>query len=69
MILADKFFSDEFLKNTDYALVGGISTKEANVLEHELLKLLEFDLFIDEEKTPLFMQDEIADDYITNIMQ
>ena len=43
---ADKFNSDSYLRNTDYGLVGGISNEEINALEHELMKLIDFDLFI-----------------------
>ena len=49
-MVADKFHSDEFLRNTDYADVGGITNKEINRLEQELVSILEFDLFIDQEK-------------------
>jgi len=50
IMVADKFSSDSFLRNTDYALVGGVSNAELNLLEHELVSLLDFELNIDEQK-------------------
>eukprot|EP00826_Nyctotherus_ovalis_P065138 TRINITY_DN9569_c0_g5_i1.p1 TRINITY_DN9569_c0_g5~~TRINITY_DN9569_c0_g5_i1.p1 ORF type:complete len:159 (-),score=38.52 TRINITY_DN9569_c0_g5_i1:159-635(-) len=48
VIVADKYLNDEFLKNSDYAQIGGVSNEELNALEHQLLKLLDFDLFVRE---------------------
>ena len=46
---ASKAFCDSFLTNTTYAKVGGISTKELNVLEIEFLYLIDWKLCIDLE--------------------
>lgn len=48
-MVADKFLSDEFMTNADYALVGGLSLEELNLLEHEFLELIDFNLCIEEE--------------------
>jgi hypothetical protein len=39
-----KALCDSFLQNTMYAKVGGISTKELNILELEFLFLIDWDL-------------------------
>lgn len=48
-MVAAKFFDDFYFYNNDYAKIGGISTKEINVLEAELLVLLNFELFVGED--------------------
>ena len=47
VMVAVKFFEDEFFKNSFYAKLGGIPGWEINCLEIELLRLLNFNLFID----------------------
>ena len=42
---AHKFVDDDIHNNADFALVGGISLKELNYQEVELLCLLNFDLY------------------------
>lgn len=49
LVIAAKFFEDDYYKNSYYSNVGGISTTELNSLELELLTLLEFDLFVSAE--------------------
>ena len=46
---AEKFLSDEYLTNHDYALVGGIPVEELNRIERELLNMIDFDLTIEGE--------------------
>ena len=48
-MVADKFFSDEYLRNTDYAIVGGIKSEEVNELETELLLMINFEVNVEEE--------------------
>ena len=47
IVVADKFWSDVYLTNSDYASIGGLAVDELNKLEHEVLALLGFDLYID----------------------
>jgi len=49
IMVAAKFFDDFYFYNNDYAKIGGISTKEINSLEAELLVLLNFELFVSED--------------------
>lgn len=41
-----KFHEDHYYDNEYCAMVGGISGKEMNLLENEILNLLEYDLII-----------------------
>ena len=50
---ADKFYSDEFLRNDDYALVGGIE-REINELEAEILDMIGFQLLISSEEYAIY---------------
>ena len=54
--MADKLYSDEYLTNDDYAKVGGMSDSELNLLEHEFLALIGFDLYISEERYKAYYQ-------------
>ena len=47
ILLAAKFFDDQFYFNPYFASVGGVNKYELNDLELELLFLLEFNLFVD----------------------
>ncbi|KAM3139942.1 hypothetical protein pb186bvf_007973 [Paramecium bursaria] len=48
MMIAIKYQDDDYYKNEYYAKVGGITLKEVNQLEAEFLKLIDFELFIEE---------------------
>ena len=45
---AEKFISDEYMTNSDYAILSGIEIKELNILEAEFMVLIDFNLLIDE---------------------
>ena len=49
MMVADKYWNDEYLTNDDYSLIGGLDRRNTNKLERELLALLEFKLYIDDQ--------------------
>ena len=49
IFVEEKFWNDSYLANKDCASVGGISNEEMNSLEHEVLHLLGFNLYIDQE--------------------
>lgn len=48
MILALKYNEDDYYSNKYYAKVGGISLKELNELEYNIMILLQFNFFIDD---------------------
>lgn len=49
VLVAVKFFDDEFYNSDYYARVGGISCSEMNALEIEFLSMIDFDLFVTPE--------------------
>ncbi|CAD8092441.1 unnamed protein product [Paramecium sonneborni] len=49
IMVAIKYYDDEYFKNEYYAKVGGLSLKEINQLEMEFLDLLNYELFIQKE--------------------
>ena len=49
MVLAIKYNEDDYYSNKYYAKVGGINLEEINTLEYNLLILLEFNAFIDDD--------------------
>jgi hypothetical protein len=48
MIIAIKYNEDEYFDQNFYSKVGGITIKELQKLEHSILTLLNFDLFVNE---------------------
>ncbi|ONH72234.1 Cyclin-U4-1 [Pichia kudriavzevii] len=50
VIVASKFLSDVFYKNSRYAKVGGLPLEELNHLELQFLLLLDFQLMIQKEE-------------------
>ena len=46
VVIAAKFVDDVYYKNSYYAHVGGISIRELNLLEHQFLSFLDFNLYI-----------------------
>ncbi|CAD8087451.1 unnamed protein product [Paramecium primaurelia] len=49
IMVAIKYYDDEYYKNEYYAKVGGLSLKEINELEMEFLSMLNYELFIQKE--------------------
>ena len=49
LIISIKFNEDNFYSNKIYAKICGINKEEINKLEIEFLKLIDFNLFVDEE--------------------
>ena len=49
MLLAIKYNEDDYYSNQYYARVGGVSLNKLNELEYNLLILLEFDIFVDDD--------------------
>eukprot|EP00826_Nyctotherus_ovalis_P027837 TRINITY_DN2180_c0_g1_i6.p1 TRINITY_DN2180_c0_g1~~TRINITY_DN2180_c0_g1_i6.p1 ORF type:complete len:193 (+),score=41.36 TRINITY_DN2180_c0_g1_i6:72-650(+) len=48
IMIAMKIFDDIFMRNSDYAIIGGVTVEELNCMEHEFLALIDFDLHIRE---------------------
>lgn len=46
VMLAAKFFDDVYYSNAFYARVGGVKTREINVLEAHFLSLINYQLFV-----------------------
>ena len=49
ILVAAKFYDDEFFKNAFYATLGGIDASEMNMLEIDLLNMIKFSLFVSPE--------------------
>jgi Cyclin len=49
MVIAIKFFDDNFYLNSIYAKIGGISVKELAFLERNFLKMVKYELLIEKE--------------------
>lgn len=49
IVLAIKFQDDDYYRNDYYAKIGGITVKELNGLEKEMLQFLDFQLYISQE--------------------
>lgn len=47
MMLAAKFFDDQYFNNAYYGKVGGVSCKEINLLEIEFLFMINFNLYVE----------------------
>ncbi|KAH3764271.1 Cyclin-P3-1 protein [Pelomyxa schiedti] len=50
LVVAHKFFEDQYFTNTFYSKVGGIPLAEMNAMEVRVLQLLDYNLFITPEK-------------------
>ena len=49
VVVSIKYNEDDCYSNEYYAKVGGISLKELNQLEHNMLELMNFDVFVDDD--------------------
>ncbi|CAD8114239.1 unnamed protein product [Paramecium sonneborni] len=50
IVLAIKFQDDDYYRNDYYSKIAGITLKELNQLESELLELLNYDLYISKDR-------------------
>lgn len=55
VMVAAKFADDFFYKNEYYAKIGGISKLDINALELELLKQLNYNLFVNERELMVYV--------------
>jgi hypothetical protein len=60
VVVAVKFHEDVFYANTYYAKVGGIKTSEMNALESELLRLLQWELFVIPQEFDMYRQQVLS---------
>jgi len=49
VITAIKFNEDDFYSNSFYSKIGGVSINELNNLEDEFLRLINFNLWVEED--------------------
>jgi len=49
VMVAAKFFDDQYFNNPQYGLIGGVSSQEINQLEIEFLFMINFELFVDKK--------------------
>ncbi|KAM3134033.1 hypothetical protein pb186bvf_013875 [Paramecium bursaria] len=56
IMIAIKFYDDEYYKNEYYAKIGGITIKEMSELEKEFLDLIQYQLYVDQEFFRLYEQ-------------
>lgn len=56
VMLAAKFFDDIYYSNAHYAYVGGVKTKEVNVLETQFLKLIDWNLHVSPQEYSQYWQ-------------
>jgi len=49
LVVAIKYLDDVYADNNVYAKIGGISLSEFNMLEIEMIRLLDFDFYIDSQ--------------------
>ncbi|KAF8817947.1 cyclin2 related protein [Cardiosporidium cionae] len=56
VMLAAKFFDDVYYSNAFYARVGGVGTREMNLLEAHFLSLINYQLFVSPEEYDQYRQ-------------
>lgn len=59
-MIAAKFFDDVFYSNSFYASVGGIRTKEINLLELQFLTLLDYNLYVTPREYDQYLRNVLA---------
>jgi hypothetical protein len=55
LVVASKFYDDEYYSNSWYGRVGGVSTPELNLLEVSFLKLIKFRLSVSPEEYEMYL--------------
>jgi len=54
LMLAAKFFDDQYFNNAYYGKVGGVNCKEINSLEIEFLFMINFNLYVSEREYEMY---------------
>lgn len=60
LMVAAKFWDDDYFPNAHYAKCGGVTLKEMNRLEHFLLRCLRYELYIEPETYSDYMRALVA---------
>jgi hypothetical protein len=55
LVVASKFYDDEYYSNSWYGRVGGVGTKELNILEVSFLKLIQFRLTVSTQEYDMYL--------------
>ena len=50
VMIAEKFNTDDYMTNNDYAIVGGLDIEELNELERNFLTKIDFELYINSDR-------------------
>mmetsp|Transcript_35441 Transcript_35441/g.6387 ORF Transcript_35441/g.6387 Transcript_35441/m.6387 type:complete len:110 (+) Transcript_35441:119-448(+) len=64
LMLAAKFYDDVFYKNKYYARIAGVSNKEINKLEYQLLVMLKFKLVVDPQVFKIY-KNQLKDNFLS----
>lgn len=59
-MLAAKFFDDVYYSNAFYARVGGVRTKEINLLEWQFLSLVNYHLYVSPREYDQYLKNVLA---------
>eukprot|EP00405_Crypthecodinium_cohnii_P019985 CAMPEP_0206475920 /NCGR_PEP_ID=MMETSP0324_2-20121206/34383_1 /ASSEMBLY_ACC=CAM_ASM_000836 /TAXON_ID=2866 /ORGANISM="Crypthecodinium cohnii, Strain Seligo" /LENGTH=345 /DNA_ID=CAMNT_0053951403 /DNA_START=147 /DNA_END=1184 /DNA_ORIENTATION=- len=60
VMVATKFWDDNYYSNAHYAQVGGVTTEECCGLEELFLKYLDWKLYVSEEEYSMYLRDVMA---------
>jgi hypothetical protein len=55
LVIASKFYDDEYYSNSWYGRVGGVGAKELNILEVSFLKLIQFRLTVTPQEYEMYL--------------
>jgi len=55
LVVASKFYDDEYYSNSWYGRVGGVCAKELNILEASFLKLIQFRCSVSPEEYEMYL--------------
>lgn len=55
-MLAAKYYDDFYYKNQYYAKIGGIAKEEINKLEMEFVKMLGYNMFVEERLFKMYQE-------------
>jgi hypothetical protein len=55
LVVASKFYDDEYYSNSWYGRVGGVCAKELNILEVTFLKLIQFRLTVSPQEYEMYL--------------
>jgi hypothetical protein len=56
LVVASKFYDDEYYSNAWYGRVGGVGTRELNILEVSFMKLIQFRLVVTPKEYEMYLK-------------